>query len=240
MAVAAALTGALAAGLLLPERRRVLPVSGPTRVPGPPSSQAVSGGARVAWAASAGLAGWVWLPGPLGALVAVGLAGAAWVVIGRHEPAAVRRERALARAQLPTLVTLFAACLRTGGSPAAALDLVCSAYPGPAADRLGQVSARLRVGVDPVTVWSDLGVDPVLAPLGRCLARAHESGAAVADAVAGLARELADERRSGAEDRARAVGVRAALPLGLCLLPAFVLIGIVPVVVGLLSSVIDP
>jgi hypothetical protein len=32
------------------------------------------------------------------------------------------------------------------------------------------------------------------------------------------------------------VGVKAAVPLGLCLLPAFVLIGIVPVVAGLLTT----
>jgi hypothetical protein len=38
------------------------------------------------------------------------------------------------------------------------------------------------------------------------------------------------------EERARTVGVRAALPLGLCLLPSFLLLGIVPLVVGLLSE----
>jgi len=32
------------------------------------------------------------------------------------------------------------------------------------------------------------------------------------------------------------VGVRAAVPLGLCLLPAFLLIGIVPVVAGLVAD----
>ena len=32
------------------------------------------------------------------------------------------------------------------------------------------------------------------------------------------------------------VGVKAALPLGLCLLPAFVLLGIVPVVAGMLGT----
>jgi hypothetical protein len=32
------------------------------------------------------------------------------------------------------------------------------------------------------------------------------------------------------------VGVKAAVPLGLCLLPAFVLIGIVPLVAGLMST----
>ena len=42
--------------------------------------------------------------------------------------------------------------------------------------------------------------------------------------------------RAEVEDAARRVGVRAALPLGLCLLPAFLLIGIVPVVAGLMEA----
>jgi len=38
------------------------------------------------------------------------------------------------------------------------------------------------------------------------------------------------------EERARAVGVKAAVPLGVCLLPSFLLIGVVPLVAGLLRS----
>ena len=72
--------------------------------------------------------------------------------------------------------------------------------------------------------------------LGRALARAHRTGAPVVPAVERLADELARSARSEVEDRARAVGVKAAVPLGLCLLPAFVLIGIVPLVAGLLTS----
>jgi len=55
-------------------------------------------------------------------------------------------------------------------------------------------------------------------------------------AVERLADDLARAGRAATEDRARAVGVKAALPLGLCLLPAFVLIGIVPLVVALLTA----
>jgi len=39
---------------------------------------------------------------------------------------------------------------------------------------------------------------------------------------------------------ARKVGVLAVAPLGLCFLPAFVCLGIVPVVVGLASQVLVP
>ena len=51
-----------------------------------------------------------------------------------------------------------------------------------------------------------------------------------------LAESLSEDLRGEIEDRARAVGVKAALPLGLCLLPAFVLLGIVPTVAGMLRT----
>ena len=91
-------------------------------------------------------------------------------------------------------------------------------------------------GWTPTQVWADLATDPALGPLGRALARAHRTGAPVVPAVERLADELTRSARAEVEDRARAVGVKAAVPLGLCLLPAFVLIGIVPVVAGLLTS----
>jgi hypothetical protein len=39
--------------------------------------------------------------------------------------------------------------------------------------------------------------------------------------------------------RARAVGVKAALPLGVCLLPAFVLVGVVPLVAGSVTVLVQ-
>jgi hypothetical protein len=68
------------------------------------------------------------------------------------------------------------------------------------------------------------------------MARAHQSGASVRDAVAGLAVELAAQSAARAEARARSVEVRAAAPLGACFLPAFVLLGVVPMVAGVFST----
>ena len=113
---------------------------------------------------------------------------------------------------------------------------MADALPGPAAERLAAVSARLRLGGDPSLVWRDLARDPELAALGRTMARAQATGAPVVAAVERLATDLARAARADTEDRARAVGVKAAVPLGLCLLPAFVLIGIVPLVAGLVLS----
>jgi pilus assembly protein TadC len=54
--------------------------------------------------------------------------------------------------------------------------------------------------------------------------------------VARLAYEFSETSRATVEERARSVGVKAAVPLGLCLLPSFVLLGVAPLVVALLQS----
>ncbi|EGD45368.1 type II secretion system protein [Nocardioidaceae bacterium Broad-1] len=68
------------------------------------------------------------------------------------------------------------------------------------------------------------------------MARAQATGAPVATTVERLADDLTRNARAEVEDRARSVGVKAAVPLGICLLPAFLLLGVVPVVGGLLSN----
>jgi pilus assembly protein TadC len=191
---------------------------------------------RWCWALCAGVAGACFVSGkwavPAGAVAAV----AAWILIGRTEPAAERRRRDAIARDLPGLVHLLAAALATGGDVGEAVGLVCDAYPGPASDALSTVPARLALGVDPAGAWQPALDDPRLAPLGRAMVRARRSGASVTHEIARLADELAQRSRFRVEERARAVGVKAAVPLGLCLIPSFVLIGVVPLVVSLLQS----
>jgi pilus assembly protein TadC len=191
---------------------------------------------RVLLAGLAGCGAALLLGGPVGVVAGVLGAGAAWVALDRSESRTVRDARASAVRDLPHLVDLLAATLRSGAAPASALATVCAACPGAAADRLDPVLARLRVGVPAAEVWRVLSLDDVLAPLGHTLARAEASGSSVADAIERLADDLERAALASVEDRARAVGVRAAVPLGLCLLPAFILIGIVPTVAGLLAT----
>lgn len=174
--------------------------------------------------------------GAAGAVLAAPAGVVCWLVIGRVEPAEVRREREAAKADLPALVRLLSAALSSGAAPAEALVAVAAALPGPAAARLLPAASRLRLGADPEKTWRTLVDDPALAPLGRALARAHATGAPVATTVERLADDLTRNARAEVEDRARAVGVKAAVPLGICLLPAFLLLGVIPVVGGLLSN----
>jgi Flp pilus assembly protein TadB len=184
----------------------------------------------------AGVGGYLFVGGRAAPVVAVGAAIAAWCYLGRSESPDERRTRRQVRRDLPHLVDLLAAALRSGATPGAAVRLACASLPGPAADRLSGVTRRLELGVEPAQVWESLSEDAELAPLGRALARSHRTGAGVVPTVEQLAEELARASKGQVEERARTVGVRAALPLGLCLLPSFLLLGIVPLVVGLLSE----
>jgi Flp pilus assembly protein TadB len=184
----------------------------------------------------AGIATVTLVGGMAGAVAAPLAVVGCWQVIGRAEPVGVRREREELRRELPHLARLLAAALRAGAAPAEAVQAVADALPGPGGTRLGGAAARLRLGAHPVTVWEGLAEEPALAPLARALARGQSSGASVVASVERLGDELARAARADAEDRARRVGVKAAVPLGVCLLPSFLLIGIVPLVGGLLTS----
>lgn len=192
---------------------------------------------RIGLSLLAGVAAATVVGGPVGLAAAPVAVAGCWVGIGRAEPAGVRRERERLRRELPHVVRLLGAALAAGAAPAEATQAIADALPGPAADRLRAVAARLRLGAEPVGVWQVLAREPALAPLGRAMARSQQSGVSVVASVERLAEELARAARAEAEDRARRVGVKAAVPLGVCLLPAFVLIGIVPLVGGLLGTV---
>jgi pilus assembly protein TadC len=149
--------------------------------------------------------------------------------------AADERHRQMSLA-LPLATELLAACMASGGSPRLALATVAEAIGGPLADELRRVVAALELGGDPVGSWFALGTDDLLGPLGAAFSRSAESGAPLAGLLSDLAQDLRAERRVAVESAARRVGIRAAAPLGLCFLPAFILLGLVPIVGGLVGT----
>jgi Flp pilus assembly protein TadB len=184
----------------------------------------------------AALGGWAMVGGVIGTAVGAACGVTVWVVLGRTEdPSVVRRREELAE-DLPTAVDLLGSCLDAGAAPQSALVSVSRALGGPVGDELIAIHHRLEVGVDPALVWRAVATHPQLAPLGRAVGRAHETGAPIGVAVHRLAEELRDRARADVETRARSIEVKAAAPLGLCLLPAFVVLGVVPMVVGVFSA----
>lgn len=175
--------------------------------------------------------------GPVG--LAVALTGPA--VLERLEPAAARREGERLVADLPLVLDLLAACLAGGASLAGAAAAVARAVPGPCGSRLQAVCDALEVGSPPAEAWQRLAADrpdDPLAAAARFLGRCAEGGTPAAAAVGRLAREARAVSAAAGERAARRVGVVAVAPLGLCFLPAFVLVGVVPVVLGLVGPLL--
>src|SRR5690625_701142 len=65
---------------------------------------------------------------------------------------------------------------------------------------------------------------------------AESSGADLAQVLRSAARDTRRSRARQAEERAAHLGVRLVLPTGVALLPAFVVLGIVPTVMSLLGG----
>ncbi|WP_341829905.1 type II secretion system F family protein [Streptomyces hainanensis] len=135
--------------------------------------------------------------------------------------------------QLPLATELLAACLAAGAAPGAAAGAVGAALDGPLGRGLVRAAAELRLGGDPAAVWGRFGRLPGAAGLARRLELAGTSGAPVVAAVTAEAAESRARRRRSAQAGARRAAVWATGPLGLCFLPAFLLIGVAPVVLGL-------
>lgn len=179
---------------------------------------------------------WTLLGGPVGLLAGLCAAVTGWRALGNVETPSVRRHRLELEGDLPIAVHLLGACLAAGAATAPALETVGAAVGGAVGSELDSVRRRLLLGADPVTVWQDVARSGALAPLGRPLARAHQAGAPVTAAIGRLSDDLRAQAQTRRQARARAVEVRATAPVGLCLLPAFLLLGVVPLTVSVFSS----
>ena len=111
---------------------------------------------------------------------------------------------------------------------------------------LTRAADLLALGADPASAWSDptrraeVGrrADDQAEALLRLARRSASSGAALAQGVAELATQARDEAADAARAAAERASVLIAGPLGLCYLPAFLCLGIVPVVAGLAGDVL--
>lgn len=136
---------------------------------------------------------------------------------------------------------LFAACLAAGMAVSGAAAAVAPSAPEPLAGLLTRSADLLALGADPATAWpNDAGLqDHNTEALLRLARRSASSGAALARGVAELADQSRHEAATAAEAAAERAGVLIAGPLGLCYLPAFVCLGIIPVVAGLAGDVLN-
>jgi Flp pilus assembly protein TadB len=185
---------------------------------------------RVAIAVVTLVAGMVAIGGPVG--ITLGVAGAVLVGFLRPRPTVPQ----VNPDDVPVVVDLIAGCLAAGASMPDALDAAAVAADAVMQAACKAVATALRSGAPPEEAWRAWLDDPWLASVARTTVRTAASGAAAADDLRRTSTRLRTRRRAAAQHRVRQAAVWLVVPLGLCFLPAFVLVAVVPLVIGLVPS----
>lgn len=135
------------------------------------------------------------------------------------------------------LLELIAGALESGLPLSRSVAAVADALdPGPDTSALSRLGSALEAGIPASVATHDLPNG--LAPLGESAVLAEGSGADLARVLRAAARDTRRGRARQAEERAAHLAVRLVLPTGVALLPAFVLLGIVPTVMSLLGGTV--
>ncbi|MFF4059176.1 type II secretion system F family protein [Streptomyces sp. NPDC001668] len=187
-----------------------------------------------------GCAGWALVGGVAGVVVGLVVATGLWRWRLRR-PADVGAGEADAREaarQLPLAADLLAACIAAGAGPVIAAQAVGEALGGPVGEALARGAAEVRLGGEPGEAWRRLAATPGAGALARLLERADVTGLPAAGPVAGLAADARADWGRAATARARKAAVLVTAPVGLCFLPAFIAVGVLPIVVGLAGGVL--
>lgn len=138
------------------------------------------------------------------------------------------------------VAALLAATIAAGADvrgALAAVSLCCAAAEGQEATReLERVAAALAVGVPWSEAWD--GVPQPLRSLEAPLVAAWNEGSSPVEPLWAFVDARLEAAAVAGQRAAAELGVRLALPLALCLLPSFVLVGVVPLVLAVASTVV--
>jgi tight adherence protein C len=173
--------------------------------------------------------------GPLAA-VAAGVGCLAWA---RHRATACdRRDVAELVAALPEVIDLFALAASSGLNLTLSVDAVARRAPPPIRTALTEVVDQIREGARTAD-----GLEACVLPLGEplrplvtALVSSERYGTPILPALERLAADARVARRRASEEAARRVPVRLLFPLVFCVLPAFALLTVAPLLAGTLRA----
>jgi tight adherence protein C len=154
-------------------------------------------------------------------------------VVGVVRPFTTRRrerasDAALAR-ELPVMIDLLGVAVAAGCTPYLAVDVAARWGPPQVAVRCDDVMRSCALGVGFEEALDDAArAAPLLRPLADALLASDRLGAPVGPQLARLAAEERASLRRRAEAHARQVPVKLLFPLVFLVLPAFVLLTVVP------------
>jgi pilus assembly protein TadC len=176
-------------------------------------------------------------PAPLiGPFVALVVAGGMRLVASRRRA----RHRLQIDAEVPQLLDLLAAGSSAGLAAPLALARAVDGVRGPLADELRGVIDAVDLGArwrDELRELADRLELPDLRSAVAVLTRTERLGASLQDATVELAATVRQGRRAAVTERARAAPVKMLFPLVFLVLPAFLLLTVVPVLLTTVQSI---
>lgn len=141
-----------------------------------------------------------------------------------------QREAAERRVDPAVLLDITRSAIVAGASVPSALGALAAALPREQGRPLHRAVTALRLGAPWREAWQ--GAPAEYADLQRALEPAWVDGVSPVPLLQQAAETIRARRTATAREAAARLGVRLVLPLGLCLLPAFVLLGLVPVLLS--------
>jgi len=184
----------------------------------------------------AGLVGWAIFDSALGSLLG---AGAGWAVsfwLHRQASAVTLAQQLQLSQEFPLVLTFLALVVESGAPLRWAAEAVSLEVQQLSQQRLQQVLAHCDVGFSEAEAWQSLSTDPVWGELAHELSRCVDSGTAASEILRTAATRTQKKQAAEAVTKARSLGVASTLPLVGCFLPAFILVGVVPIIGGLIGG----
>lgn len=177
-----------------------------------------------------------WDSSPIGVVIAVAGGVGSFLVLRRARTRSAAAERL--DSALPITLTVAGLLLRSGHPPPLALAVAARSCRSRSAGQFEAIHRRIAMGENAREAWHSLLPRPQVAAVARAALRASDSGAALAAAWESTADQVRKDQRLAAEVAARKVGVSALAPLGLCFLPSFICLGVIPIVIGLAGDIL--
>jgi tight adherence protein C len=152
----------------------------------------------------------------------------------------VVRRTARMNEELPQLLDLLAAASHAGLGGQFALRRAVDVVRGPLADELALVLAAVDLGGrwrEELRSAAERLELPDLQRAATALSRSETLGSSLSDAITELAYRVREARRAAMTERARKAPVKMLFPLVFLVLPAFLLLTVVPVLLSTLRSI---
>lgn len=176
------------------------------------------------------------VPSVLGVGLAVVVVPLAYLLLGKVESGEYRQRRELLATQQPEILDLLAASLQAGSALRNATQEVARVAPEPSAGLLHQVDAHLQIGFQEAQAWESLRDDEIWGPASRDIARGAKTGEAMAETLLTHAELSRNARKNALTTKAKKVGVKSVGPMTCCFLPAFLMVGVVPMISSLFAE----